>query len=163
MVNQTQEIEATNHTHNEHFARFAPLYLSKAKATCVLQSGANASITYEIMPIGMINTQKRGTVMAKKTLELLEGEVIIGDETVAMRLSLVAGNTNRLFITNKRICFVDTVYPFAHTLDEIEGFKNGLLGATIVTKSGKHYKFTTSSAKQVKAWLREAGVLELDK
>lgn len=102
--------------------------------------------------------------MAKQTLELLEGETMIGNEVVAMRLSLVAGNTNRLYITNQRICFLDPVYPFSHTLDEIEGFTNGFLGATtIVTKAGKQYKFTTSSAKKVKEWLRQAGVSEMNK
>lgn len=103
--------------------------------------------------------------MFKKDLELLDGEELIGSETVAMHKVFPifrSLDTDRLFVTNKRVCFPYALNPFSYNLDEILHFKNGMLGATtIVTKNGNNHLFTTSSAKKVKEWLRQAGISEV--
>lgn len=102
--------------------------------------------------------------MAKRTLELQPGETLIGSEVVAMHRRILIGikmDTGRLYITDQRIAFPDGVDSFSYPLDEIQCFQNGMLGATtLAMKNGKMHKFTTSSAKKVKAWLREAGISE---
>lgn len=103
--------------------------------------------------------------MLKRDLELLDGEKLIGSETVAMHkmfLIFRSLDTDRLFVTNHRVCFPFGSAPFSYTLNELLHFKNGVLGAaTIVTKDGKKHTFTTSSSKKVKGWLREAGIAEV--
>lgn len=103
--------------------------------------------------------------MFKRDLELLDGEQLIGSETVAMHkvfLIFRSLDTDRFYVTNQRVCFPHGSSPFSYPLSEVLHFKNGMLGATtIVTKSDKKHMFTTSSAKKVKGWLRDAGIAEV--
>lgn len=101
--------------------------------------------------------------MAKTQLDLLDGEVLIGSEQVAMGglFSGLGMDTSRLYVTNQRVAFPNGRKKFSCTLSEIRCFQNGLLGATkLVLQNGTTYSFTTSSAKKVKEWLRSAGIAE---
>lgn len=104
--------------------------------------------------------------MAKRSIELLDGEQLLGSSTVAMhKVTLFifrSLDTDKFYVTNQRVCFPDGLRPFSYPLSEVVHFKNGMFGATtIVTKSGQKHMFTTSSAKKIKGWLREAGVAEV--
>lgn len=111
------------------------------------------------------NTREKMAYMFKRNLDLLDGERLIGSETVAMHKKILifrSLDTDKLFVTDQRVCFPFGSTPFSYRLDEILHFKNGMLGATtLVTKGGKQHTFTTSSAKKVKEWLREAGIDEV--
>lgn len=102
--------------------------------------------------------------MKKTQFDLMDGEVLIGSELVAMKgglLSSLSPDTNRLYVTNQRVAFPDGRTKFSCTLSEIRCFQNGMLGATkLVLQNGTTYSFTTSSAKKVKEWLRSAGIAE---
>lgn len=104
--------------------------------------------------------------MAKRDLELLDGEQVIGSSTVAMHkvtfFIFRSMDTDKFYVTNQRVFFTSGLKPFSYPLSEVLHFKNGMFGATtIVTKGGQQHMFTTSSAKKIKGWLREAGVAEL--
>lgn len=102
--------------------------------------------------------------MKKDKFELLSGETMIGNEVVAVQRKVLfsfSPDTGRLYITNQRVCFPDGITKFSFSLDELQCFRNGMLGATtLIAKDGTSYGFTTSSAKKVKEWLRTAGIAE---